>query len=294
MRLRLAPVSLEQANEHVAAWHRHNDPVVGHKFSVGAADDEGVLRAVAIAAASPRTAGGAVRPRLLDLFCGAGGAGMGYHRAGFDVVGVDLHPQSNYPFPFLQADALQALAAGFWRSFDAIHASPPCQAYTHAKYLGNRGRDDHPDLLAETREALRDVGIPYVIENVPNSPMLSPVVICGSSVGLVDLERHRWFETNWPLLVPPCAHGERGAARFPGTPRADGTRPLSRIVNQMASGTTHEMLADAMGIDWIPPTGKRPTGDLRNAIPPAYTELIGHQLRLALRGPGADTTEAAA
>lgn len=237
------------------------------------------------------------RPLLLDLFCGAGGAAMGYSRAGFEVVGVDIKPQPRYPFEFVHADALtvlrqldQGIDIGvtgkreWWDvTFDAIHASPPCQAYTHAKHMGNRGRDDHPDLLAPTRDLLKQAGLPYVIENVPDSPMLEHVVLCGSSAGLPDLERHRWFETNWPLMVPPCAHGVRGAARFPGTPRANGSKPDSRIVNLMASGTSHEMLAEAMGIDWMPPSGWRPTQELRNAIPPAYTEFIGTQLMAHLK-----------
>jgi DNA (cytosine-5)-methyltransferase 1 len=225
-----------------------------------------------------------VKPLLLDLFCGAGGCTKGYQRAGFDVVGVDIKPQPNYcGDDFIEGDAL-ILLAGYvelgtiGEFYAAIHASPPCQAYTHAKYLGNRGRDDHPDLLAATRDLLRATGLPYVIENVPDSPMVTPVTLCGSSVGLPDLERHRWFETNWPLMAPPCAHGVRGAARFKSTPKVDGSERMSRIVNAMSKHIGHEQFAEAMGIDWIPARGFRPTDELRNAIPPVYTELIGHQL----------------
>lgn len=218
--------------------------------------------------------------RILDLFCGAGGCSVGYARAGFDVVGVDLHPQPHYPYEFHQADALEVLErlelAG--APFDAIHASPPCQAYTHAKHLGNRGRKDHPDLVAVTRDALQRIGLPYVIENVPGAPLIDPVTICGSTVGL-DVQRHRLFETNWPLMAPACQHGVWIKHRFAGTPRADGSKPLSRIVNQMASGTSHAALATAMGIDWIPDSGGRPADALRQAIPPAFCELIGWQLR---------------
>lgn len=125
------------------------------------------------------------------------------------------------------------------------------------------------------------LGRPYVIENVETAAaeLVSPVKLCGSSLGIVDVERHRLFESNVALLVPPCAHGLRGPARFPGTPRFDGSRPESRIVNQMASGISHEVMAAAMGVDWIPAGNSfRPTQELRNAIPPAYTEYIGRLL----------------
>lgn len=239
-----------------------------------------------------------MKPRLLDLFCGAGGAAMGYHRAGFDVVGVDIKPQPNYPFEFYKGGALAFLEGLYLYSwtlvdgeFDAIHASPPCQAYSHAGLYASRRRADHPRLIAATRDLLTRTGLPYVIENVEDArrELIEPVMLCGSLVGLPDLERHRYFETNWPLLVPShCQHGVRGRARFPGTTRADGSRPNSAIVNQMASGVTHQMLADAMGIDWLPAPGrKRPTPELCEAIPPAYTELIGHQLMSYLKAVAA-------
>src|SRR5262249_42856191 len=133
----------------------------------------------------------AVKPRLLDLFCGAGGAAMGYHRAGFEVVGVDIKPQPNYPFQFVCADALAVLRGeadidiGRPERIDAIHASPPCQAYSVLKHLSS---GDHPDLVAETRTLLQSTGLLYVIENVPGAPLRDPVTICGSSLGL-DVRR---------------------------------------------------------------------------------------------------------
>ncbi len=216
------------------------------------------------------------RPILLDLFCGAGGAAAGYYRAGFDVVGVDIDPQPNYPYLFIQDDALEFLAAAP-RSIAAVHASPPCQAYTHARHLGSRGRQDHPRLIEPVRQLLREVRLPYVIENVPEAPLLNPVKLCGSMFGL-QVQRHRLFESNVPLAGPACNHKAFGVPRFPSTPRSDGTRPLSRIVNMMASEVDHALLAWAMGIDWIPPSGRRPVDALRAAIPPAYTEHIGRQL----------------
>ncbi len=138
------------------------------------------------------------KPRLLDLFSGAGGAAMGYHRAGFEVVGVDIAPQPHYPFEFIQGDALLYLQAVPWlrdlSRFDAIHASPPCQAYSQAsaQWDSRLGADRHPDLLPEVRMLLEATGLPWVIENVPSSPMSNYVVLCGSSFGL-GVRRHRWF-----------------------------------------------------------------------------------------------------
>src|SRR5690348_13600467 len=145
------------------------------------------------------------RPKLLDLFCGAGGAAMGYHRAGFDVVGVDIKPQPRYPFEFHQGDALDPTYRDPWfepwwiDTFNAIHASPPCQAYTKARKLQGK---EHPDLIGPTRELLKATGLPYVIENVPGAPLVDPVVLEGQMFEGLATQRARWFETNWPLEVP--------------------------------------------------------------------------------------------
>lgn len=228
------------------------------------------------------------RPRLLDLFCGAGGAAMGYHRAGFDVVGVDLADQPNYPFPFLRADALQVLESGFWRSFDAIHASPPCQAYSALSSLHPDG--DHPRLIGPTRELLEQTGLRYVIENVPGAPLRHPAVLCGSSFGL-PIRRHRIFETNWAFLGPPCAHrdqpwivgvyGASDGAHAPGFKHPGNKRGPRQATTDEAR--------EIMGMPWA----KR-RREITEAIPPAYTELIGHQLAQALHCLGADTNEEAA
>ena len=136
------------------------------------------------------------KPRLLDLFCCAGGAGAGYAKAGFEVVGVDLHPQPRYPFEFHQADAMTFDLSGF----DAIHASPPCQAYT---VLG--GREDlshYPDLVDAVRERLQAAGVPWIIENVPGAPLRDPITLCGAMFGLRSY-RHRLFESSVQLAPPP-------------------------------------------------------------------------------------------
>lgn len=214
---------------------------------------------------------GGKKPRLLDLFCGAGGAAMGYHRAGFEVVGVDIKPQPNYPFQFLQTDALLFLREGNWAvatgyetwTFDAIHASPPCQAFTNAQVIHGR---EHPDLLTPTRTLLEETGLPWVIENVPGAPMRKDLVLCGTQFdGLSgphgQLLRHRWFEfsdpTIAPALVHPCRHD----------------RPTVSVFGH--GGHIYHGVEDwkkVMGIDWMT------RDELAQAIPPAYTQFIGEAL----------------
>jgi DNA (cytosine-5)-methyltransferase 1 len=194
--------------------------------------------------------------KLLDLFCGAGGAAMGYHRAGFEVVGVDIKPQKNYPFEFHQADAMTYPLEGF----DAVHASPPCQAYSVAAQGTGR---IHPDLLAKTRERLKGV---WIIENVPGAPMRGDMAICGCQVKL-PLRRKRYFESSVPIfaLLHPCDHRERAVSVVGhGTP--------SWVRKALGYNPTIKQYREAMGIDWMN------RDELSQAIPPAYTEFIGKQL----------------
>lgn len=212
--------------------------------------------------------------RLLDLFCGAGGAAMGYHRAGWEVVGVDINPQPNYPFTFVQEDALTILEK-FGKidyrfgPFDAIHASPPCQAYSVTKTLHDA---THPDLVPLVREWLQWRGLPYVIENVQGAPLIDPVRLCGSSFGL-RVRRHRLFESSAPIEGATCAHDSQphpvdvtgtGGRRLGA--RTDGRGGNSRKPIDLADAR------DAMGIPWM---SRR---ELSQSIPPAYTEWIGRQL----------------
>jgi DNA (cytosine-5)-methyltransferase 1 len=228
------------------------------------------------------------RPLLLDLFCGAGGAGEGYKRAGFDVVGVDHRPQPRYPFEFWQADALEFLgrlvaggSPGGWvlGDFAAVHASPPCQAYSVATkaWNGRIKRAEHPDLVVPTRELLGAAGLPYVIENVPGAPLLNPVTLCGSSFGLA-VRRHRLFESDVPIMAQPCAHHLQATRLYPPT-RSDRTA-MARVVSVFGAGggrAKHAGLwAAAMGIDWML------KDELAQAIPPAYTEHIGGYLLAAV------------
>src|ERR1043165_1426548 len=207
--------------------------------------------------------------RLLDLFCGAGGAAMGYHRAGFEVVGVDIKPQKNYPFEFHCADAF-AFLEKHGQEFDVIHSSPPCQGFSDLKKMHNAKQ--HTDLLTPIRQALKDLGKPYVIENVEGAPMHRYLVLCGTMFNLgteqAELRRHRRFETS-PYIAPvePCRHRQK--SRVIGVYGGHG-RDRRRTVNTQDISTDDRRLA--MGIDWM--NGQ----ELSQAIPPAYTEWIGRRL----------------
>ncbi|MCW3039446.1 MAG: hypothetical protein JWM31_1351 [Solirubrobacterales bacterium] len=218
------------------------------------------------------------RPLLVDLFCCAGGAGTGYARAGFDVLGIDIAPQPNYPHRFIQADALDYLR--YTPNLDgvaAIHASPPCQTRTAYRRRGAGVGDGYEDLIAETQDLLRALGLPYVIENVPTAPLRDPVIYCGSSFGL-DVRRHRLFEANFPLAAPPCNHAAQQPGRFPG---ATNRAPMSRATVEVGVWRIPlDVQKRAMGIDW-----DITLRELSEAIPPAYTEHIGQQLYAAIATP---------
>lgn len=216
------------------------------------------------------------RPRLLDLFCGAGGAAVGYHRAGFDVVGVDIRPQPRFPFEFIQADALDVF--GWYESqwvykFRAIHASPPCQAHSKAQRIR---KNSHPDLIAPTRELLVLTGLPYVIENVKGAPLIDPVLLEGQMFPELRTHRPRLFETNWPLDVPVLRFSPPRNSKMGRRPKGD---EWIQVVGQSTGSA--RMARDAMGIDWMT------RDELSEAIPPAYTQLIGTQLLVHLRSVAA-------
>ncbi|ROP39111.1 DNA cytosine methyltransferase [Saccharothrix texasensis] len=220
------------------------------------------------------------RPRLLDLFCCAGGASAGYHAAGFDVTGVDIAPQPYYPFPFIQADALTVDLSGY----DVVAASPPCQRYSTATPTSRR--DDHPDLVDPIRQRLRDAVADgliwgYVIENVPGAPLHNPITICGDTLRL-GVRRHRLFESNLDLHGTRCHHdrstpavpvygsyGQRGTRNPAGW---EASRNPVDFDTETSPGTPTEAARAAMGIDWMP------WPNLTQAIPPAYTFWIGTQL----------------
>jgi DNA (cytosine-5)-methyltransferase 1 len=213
------------------------------------------------------------RPRLLDLFCCAGGAGVGYHRAGFDVVGVDIDLQPRYPFEFIQHDAL-TLDPDFIQSFDAIHASPPCQSYSDlAKRNGNA--DEWPRLIDPVREILNASGKPWIIENVEGAPLINPIILCGTMFPELRVIRHRLFESNIELIAP--SHPWPHPLVFTHDKRKNHYGKLDQDVSfvQVTGGgnCTMDNARDAMGIDWM-----KTKVELNESIPPAYTEYLGHQL----------------
>ncbi len=251
-------------------------------------------------------------PRLLDLFCCAGGAGEGYRRAGFDVTGVDNRPQKNNPHTFILADALE-YCADHGHEYDVIHASPPCQKYSTITPKANRG--NHPDLIAPVRELLLATGKPFVIENVGGArkELMNPFMLCGTMFGLrtpcgAELQRHRHFESNVFMMSPACRHGygpvlanigggmckesrQRNAIiRVCGTsPRENRVEWMRRKVITVTGSTPQQnvernalretfSVADAraaMGIDWMV------MKELAQSIPPAYTEWIGLRIMRA-------------
>jgi DNA (cytosine-5)-methyltransferase 1 len=206
--------------------------------------------------------------KLLDLFCGVGGASVGYHQAGFEVHGVDLKHGKRYPFTYLRADVLDVLKdKDFINQFDVIHASPPCQTHSITKHLRNaQGNSTSKiDLIPETREALIASGKPYIIENVPGSPLINPIQLCGSSFGL-KVRRHRLFESNMPLVGSKCDHKAQG-------------RPVGvygslndEIPKGGKTASTIDEARKAMDMDWAIWT------ELVEAIPPAFTKYLGGQV----------------
>ena len=206
--------------------------------------------------------------KLLDLFCGVGGASVGYHQAGFEVYGVDLKHGKRYPFTYLRADVLDVLKdEEYINQFDVIHASPPCQTHSITKHLRNaQGKSTSKiDLIPETREALIASGKPYIIENVPGSPLINPIQLCGSSFGL-KVRRHRLFESNMPLVGSKCDHKAQG-------------RPVGvygslndEIPKGGKTASTIDEARKAMDMDWAIWT------ELVEAIPPAFTKYLGGQI----------------
>ena len=168
--------------------------------------------------------------RLLDLFCGAGGAGMGYHQAGFEVVGVDSSPQPSFPFEFHQSDVFD-LDENWVAGFDVIHASPPCQAFsTIGKFHGK----DYPDLIAPTRALLARTGRLTIIENVPGAPLISPVLLCGTMFPGLRVIKHRLFECNF--LVPTLPHPKHPRVHKVDTRRRTTTAPGRDFVAVYGNG----------------------------------------------------------
>lgn len=205
---------------------------------------------------------------------------MGYHRAGFEVVGVDIDPQPNYPFEFVRADALEMDLSSLM-SFDAIHASPPCQSYSDLAKR-NRNADKWPRLIEPVRDLLEASGLSYVIENVEGSPLRNPAVLCGTMFPGLRVIRHRLFESNFPIYPPP--HPSHPLVHtFDKRKSHYGKTDEWKDFVQVTGGGNCTIAAAkaAMGIDWMT------KAELNEAIPPAYTEFVGRELmrHLAQRDP---------
>jgi DNA (cytosine-5)-methyltransferase 1 len=206
--------------------------------------------------------------KLLDLYCGAGGASAGYAAAGFEVHGVDLKHGKRYPYTYVRADVLDVLRdKNYLDQFDVIHASPPCQTHSITQHLRNaQGKTTSKlDLIPETRAALIESGKPYIIENVPGSPLINPIQLCGSSFGL-KVRRHRLFESNMALIGSICNH------KLQGRPIGVYGSLNDEIPKGGKTAATIDQARDAMGISWAIWT------ELVEAIPPAYTKYLGGQL----------------
>jgi DNA (cytosine-5)-methyltransferase 1 len=212
--------------------------------------------------------------KLLDLFCCAGGAAMGYYRAGFtEIVGVDIKPQPRYPFKFVQGDALEYLAK-HGQEFDLIHASPPCQAYSTTKSLHKK---THPELIEPTRELLKATGKPYVIENVEGAPLVNPLMLCGTMFPGLRVYRHRLFECNPPIWFPPIACNH--SFSMPAPKGEYHTLEKYEFITCVGHNFQAEAGRIAMQIDWMT------RDELAQAIPPAYTKWIGKQMIELIRQP---------
>lgn len=202
--------------------------------------------------------------RLLDLYCCGGGAGFGYEQAGFEVTGVDLYPQPKHRGEFVQSDAIEyALKHG--HEYDVIHASPPCQAYSMSSMQFRKSGKEYPDLIAPTRAALMLIGKPYVIENVPGSPLINPIELCGSMFGMRTY-RHRLFECSIAIEPPPHPEHKARSAKM-GRPPADDEF-IQYVGHFPGVGLVQEMT----GLHWL---GQK---ELAQSIPPQYTKFIGEKL----------------
>jgi len=204
---------------------------------------------------------------LLDLFCGAGCAGEGYRRAGFDIVGVDINPQPNNPHTFIQGDALEYLRA-HGHEYDVIHASPPCQTFTVYRNCRPGHKPKWPDMIEPTRQALVASGKHWVMENVPGAPLKDPVQLCGTSFG-IRVRRHRLFEASFLIDPVPCDHKRFTARIFPGSTNRPNGRTVCNVGEYRVPLAVQK---EHMQVDW-----NLTLSELSLGIPPAYTEYVGRE-----------------
>jgi len=219
-------------------------------------------------------------PRLLDFCCKAGGTSMGYHMAGFNVVGIDIEPQPNFPFQFYVEDVMKIgdkQINGIRRNFDALAGSPPCQGFGALKALAKQPK---PEILIRVREIFEAADLPYIIENVPGAPLIDPVQVCGSALGL-RVQRHRMFESNCDIEGTPCEHlWQDRDKRYTHIPNKLYEDYRSGVVSVAGRGdgshfqnqSQAEIWSHAMGIDWMN------MEEMGQAIPPFFTWHLGKQL----------------
>ena len=222
-----------------------------------------------------------MRPRLLDLYCCAGGAATGLHRAGFDVTGVDIVPRPRYPFHMIQNDALGLDPRWIADNFDAVWASPPCQGYTALRHAP--GAVGAPRLIDETKALLEATGLPWIIENVEEAAWAMPgaITLCGTMFGLgveeCELRRHRLFIASFPIAPPgPCKHAKPVVGVYGGHARRRAASAGGRSTRDVWLGGHRQAMAGAMGVDWMT------CAEMSEAIPPAYSQHLGGQLLIHL------------
>jgi DNA (cytosine-5)-methyltransferase 1 len=214
--------------------------------------------------------------RVLDLFCGAGGAALGYNLAGYEVFGVDIKPQPRYPFKFLVRDVERFLKYHSLEKYHLIHASPPCQAYSQIRFA--HPEIVHPELIDSIRALLHRTGKPWIIENVPGAPLIDPIILCGTHFGLGatgndgiyrQLRRHRLFESNLKLSAPAaCSHRGKTVGVYGdggGYRREPSTKKMYTAIKREA-----EEALGIMGMTMI---------EYAQALPPVYTKHLGKQAR---------------
>jgi DNA (cytosine-5)-methyltransferase 1 len=207
------------------------------------------------------------RKKALDLFCGAGGAAMGLHLAGYDVVGIDIEDQPSYPFEFIKTDAMLIEGNSLTKTFDLIWASPPCQAYSVAAAACRKDGYEYPDLVEPTRKILKDSKLPYIIENTPGAPLINPIMLCGTMFDDLKVFRHRVFESNYDIIPRgECKHFGHSAKK-----RRNDKGDFYTVAGHWV-GTKYEW-GDAMGIDWM-----ASKNELAEAIPPDYSWFLAKQI----------------
>lgn len=204
------------------------------------------------------------KPKLLDLYCCGGGAGYGYELAGFDVTGVDNENQPKHRGKFIQGDAIEFLKQN-WKHFDAIHASPPCQEYSlSSKQFRLKGRK-YIELIEATRVEVLKTGLPYVMENVPDAPLINPIILCGAMFNMKTY-RHRAFESNFKIVVPEHPEHTAPNAKMGRKPRE------GEFIQYVGHFSGVKKVQEMTGLHWL---GQY---ELAQSIPPQYTEFIGRQL----------------